>query len=79
LLLNFGLRHVRLAIPRWRVTGPHDACQRDRATRRLARPSLPMTVTVTPRRPAATARTNSLPAVHEIPPVLRPGRFDSTW
>ena len=38
-----------------------------------------MTVTVTARRPAATARVYSVPAVREIPPVLRPGRFDSTW
>jgi hypothetical protein len=30
-------------------------------------------------RPAATARADSFPAVREIPPVLRPGRFDSTW
>ena len=38
-----------------------------------------MTVTVTARRPAATARADSFPAVREIPPVLRPGMFDSTW
>jgi hypothetical protein len=40
---------------------------------------MPVTVNVTPRRPAATARVYSLPAVREIPPVLRPGVFDSTW
>jgi hypothetical protein len=38
-----------------------------------------MTVTITARRPAATARAYSLPAVREIPPALRPGTFDSTW
>jgi hypothetical protein len=38
-----------------------------------------MTVTVTARRAAATARTYSNPAVREIPRVLRPGTFDPTW
>ena len=38
-----------------------------------------MTVTVTPRTPAAATRAFSLPTVREIPPVLRPGTFDSTW
>jgi hypothetical protein len=38
-----------------------------------------MAVTVTARRPAATARADSFAAVREIPPMLRPGRFDSTW
>ena len=38
-----------------------------------------MTVTVTPRMPAAAAHAYSLPTVHEIPPVQRPGTFDSTW
>ena len=39
-----------------------------------------MTVTVTPRRPAATAaHAFSIPSVREIPPVQRPGTFDSTW
>jgi hypothetical protein len=37
-----------------------------------------MTVTVTAGRPA-DVRADSFPAVREIPPVLRPGRFDSTW
>ena len=37
-----------------------------------------VTVTVTPRRPAA-AHAFSLPTVREISPVLRPGAFDSTW
>jgi hypothetical protein len=39
----------------------------------------PVTVTITPRRPAAAARAFTLPTVREIPPVLRPGTFDSTW
>jgi hypothetical protein len=39
-----------------------------------------VTVTVTPRSPAAgTARAFSLPVVREIPPVQRPGTFSSTW
>jgi hypothetical protein len=38
-----------------------------------------MSVTVTPRMPVATARAFTLPAVREIPPVPRPGTFDSTW
>ena len=38
-----------------------------------------VTVTVTPRRPAATAHAFSSPIVREIPPVQRPGTFDSTW
>jgi hypothetical protein len=38
-----------------------------------------MTVTVTGRRPAATARADRFPAVREIPLVLRLGKFDSTW
>ena len=38
-----------------------------------------VTVTVTPRRPAATAHAFSSPTVREIPPVQRPGTFDSTW
>jgi hypothetical protein len=38
-----------------------------------------MIVIVTPRRPAAIARAYGLPAVREIPPVLRPGMFDPTW
>ena len=38
-----------------------------------------MTVTVTPRNPAATARAFSLPTVRELPPVARPGTFASTW
>jgi hypothetical protein len=39
---------------------------------------LAVTVTITPRRPAA-ARAFCLPTVREIPPVPRPGTFDSTW
>jgi hypothetical protein len=38
-----------------------------------------VTVTITPRRPAATAHAFSLPVVREIPPVQRPGAFDTTW
>jgi hypothetical protein len=39
-----------------------------------------MTVTVTPRPPVATAaHTFTLPTVRELPPVARPGTFDSTW
>jgi hypothetical protein len=38
-----------------------------------------VTVTVTPRSPAATAHAFSLPVVREIPPVQRPGTFASTW
>ncbi len=38
-----------------------------------------MTVTVTPRRPAAAAHAFSSPIVREIPPVQRPGTYDSTW
>jgi hypothetical protein len=40
---------------------------------------LPVTVTITPRMPVATARAYNLPTVREIPPVPRPGTFDSTW
>jgi hypothetical protein len=36
-------------------------------------------VTVTPRRPADTAHAFASPIVREIPPVQRPGTFDSTW
>jgi hypothetical protein len=38
-----------------------------------------MTVTVTPRMAVAAARAYTLPTVREIPPVQRPGTFDSTW
>jgi hypothetical protein len=38
-----------------------------------------VTVTVTRPVPAATAHAFSLPTVREIPPVPRPGTFDSTW
>ena len=37
----FGLRHVRLALPRRGFAGPHDASQRHSATRRLAATSSP--------------------------------------
>jgi hypothetical protein len=38
-----------------------------------------VTVTITPRRPAAAAHAFSIPVVREIPPVQRPGTFDTTW
>ena len=38
-----------------------------------------MTVTITPRVPVDTTRVYTLPTVREIPPVPRPGTFDSTW
>jgi len=39
-----------------------------------------VTVTVTPRPPvASTAHAFSLPVVRELPPVVRPGTFSSTW
>jgi hypothetical protein len=38
-----------------------------------------MTVVVTPRPPIAAAHAYSIPVVRELPPVTRPGVFDSTW
>jgi hypothetical protein len=39
-----------------------------------------MTVVVTPRPPiAAATHSFSIPVVRELPPVQRPGTFDSTW
>jgi hypothetical protein len=38
-----------------------------------------MTIVVTPRPPIAQAHVYSTPIVREIPPVQRPGRFDTTW
>jgi hypothetical protein len=39
-----------------------------------------VTVTVTPRPPAASAsHAYTLPTVRELPPVSRPGTFDSIW
>ena len=38
-----------------------------------------MSVTLTPRPPVAATHEFTLPTVREIPPVLRPGTFDSTW
>ena len=35
--------------------------------------------TSTPRTPAAAAHAYTLPTVREIPPVQRPGTYDSTW
>jgi hypothetical protein len=37
-----------------------------------------MTAAVTPRPPAAP-RAFTLPIVHEMPPVTRPGTFAATW
>jgi hypothetical protein len=39
-----------------------------------------MTVAITPRPPVAgTSHAFTLPTVRELPPVMRPGTFDSTW
>jgi len=39
-----------------------------------------MTVTITPRPPAAgTTHMFSAPTVRELPPVARPGTFAATW
>ena len=38
-----------------------------------------MSVTLTPRPPVTATHAYTLPTVREIPPVLRPGTFDSTW
>jgi hypothetical protein len=38
-----------------------------------------VTVTVTPRPPAAGSHRFSLPTVRELPQVTRPGTFASTW
>jgi hypothetical protein len=38
-----------------------------------------VTVTITPRVPIATVHVYGIPTVREIPPVQRPGTFDSTW
>ena len=39
-----------------------------------------MTAMVTPRPPIAAASHHyTIPVVRELPPVLRPGTFDSTW
>jgi hypothetical protein len=38
-----------------------------------------VTVTTTPRMPVATAHVYTLATVREIPPVPRPGTFDSIW
>ena len=39
-----------------------------------------MSVTVTPRRPAASKpHSFTLPTVRELPPVVRPGTFASIW
>jgi hypothetical protein len=37
-----------------------------------------MTIVVTPRTPSA-AHAFSTPVVRELPPVQRPGMFDTTW
>ena len=38
-----------------------------------------MSVTLTRRPPAPVIHAFTLPVVREIPPVPRPGTFDSTW
>jgi hypothetical protein len=39
-----------------------------------------MTISVTPRPPiAAASHVFTIPIVRELPPVQRPGLFDSTW
>jgi hypothetical protein len=39
-----------------------------------------MTIVVTPRPPiSAAAHVFSTPVVRELPPVRRPGMFDTTW
>jgi hypothetical protein len=38
-----------------------------------------MTATVTPRPPIVTTHVYTIPVVRELPPVQRPGTFDSTW
>ena len=39
-----------------------------------------MTVVITPRQPSAAASlVYTTPVVRELPPVARPGLFDSTW
>ncbi|HEX2412665.1 MAG TPA: hypothetical protein VHJ39_15970 [Solirubrobacteraceae bacterium] len=46
---------------------------------RRAAEDFAVTVTTTPRMPVATAHVYTLATVREIPPVPRPGTFDSTW
>jgi hypothetical protein len=38
-----------------------------------------VTVTITSRVPVATAHVYTRPTVRELPPLPRPGTFDSTW
>jgi hypothetical protein len=38
-----------------------------------------MTATVTPMPPVITTHVFTIPVVRELPPVQRPGTFDSTW
>jgi hypothetical protein len=38
-----------------------------------------MTIVVTPRQPSAASHAFSTPVVRELPPVQRPGMFDTTW
>jgi hypothetical protein len=38
-----------------------------------------MTIVVTPRTRPAASHAFSTPVVRELPPVQRPGMFDSTW
>lgn len=46
---------------------------------RRAAEDFTVTVTTTPRMPVATTHVYTLATVREIPPVQRPGTFDSTW
>ena len=39
----------------------------------------PMSPTVTPRPPVSAQHAFTIPVVRELPPVYRPGTFDSTW
>ena len=74
---------MRVTVLPRRRSEPEDAGQRDRAWGSVAGVFVLeeplMTVTITPRRPAAAAHAFSSPIVREIPPVQRPGTFDSTW
>jgi hypothetical protein len=38
-----------------------------------------MSPTVTPRPPVSAQHAFTTPVVRELPPVYRPGTFDSTW
>jgi hypothetical protein len=38
-----------------------------------------MNTVVTPRQPVSASHAFSTPVVRELPPVQRPGMYDSTW